>query len=92
MFKLKFLGERAATFQSVPAGVLITVKPGELVELDGGFAYLREHASFRLVEDPNPAKDQGGDPNQGQGDPNAGQGDGKDAKDQKDAKDDKTKK
>ncbi len=52
--KVRFKGERAVTLVSQPAGVTIQVKPGEVIEVDGGFEYLRGEPRFEVLEDAPP--------------------------------------
>jgi hypothetical protein len=49
--KVLFKGEKSLILSSLPAGVLVTFKPGEEQVVDGGFDYLKADARFDVLDE-----------------------------------------
>jgi hypothetical protein len=55
--RVKFIGNVNSSFGSVPAGVIVTFRPGEEKVVDGGFDYLKSDDRFEVLDE----KEQPGD-------------------------------
>jgi len=49
--KVKYIGDRAVSLSSLPAGVLLHLRPGTEMVVDAGFSYLKDDPRFEILDE-----------------------------------------